>query len=348
MTTPIEIDGALGEGGGQVLRSSLGLSLITQRPFRISSIRAKRRKPGLLRQHLTAVEAATAVGRATRSGAEPGSQELFFEPGPVRAGEYHFAVGTAGSATLVLQTVLPALLLADGPSRIVLEGGTHNPWAPPFDFLERVFLPLLERIGHSVRARLVRSGFYPAGGGRFEVEVTPGAALEPLVLLERGELLGREARALVANLRESIAEAELEVVRADLGWTENEARKVVVQGSKGPGNVLLLEVRFEQLTELFASFGEVQLPAKAVAQRVLKEFRKYQKSSAPVGRYLADQLLVPLATVAGGTFRMVEPTQHTITNAQVVEAFLDTPIELKKNDRQDWLVTIHPWKGNTP
>jgi RNA 3'-terminal phosphate cyclase (ATP) len=348
MTTPIEIDGALGEGGGQVLRSSLGLSLVTGRSFRITSIRAKRRKPGLLRQHLTAVEAATAVGGATRRGAEPGSQELFFEPGPIRAGEYHFAVGTAGSATLVLQTVLPALLRADGPSRIVLEGGTHNPWAPPFDFLERVFLPLLERIGHSVRARLVRPGFYPAGGGRFEVEVTPGAGLEPLVLLERGEPVGREARALVANLHEGIAETELNAVRKHLGWTESETLKVLVEGSNGPGNVLLLEMRFEQLTELFASFGEVQLPAKAVAQRAFKELRKYQKSSAPVGRYLADQLLVPLAIAAGGTFRTVEPTQHTTTNAQVVGAFLDTPIEMTKNDRQDWLVTIHPWKGKTP
>ena len=346
MNTPIEINGALGEGGGQVLRSSLGLSLVTGKSFRITSIRAKRRKPGLLRQHLTAVEAATAVGGATSRGAEPGSQELFFEPGAVRAGEYHFAVGTAGSATLVLQTVLPSLLVADGPSRITLEGGTHNPMAPPFDFLARVFLPLLERMGHCVRAHLVTAGFYPAGGGRFEVEIEPRKEIKPLELMERGALRGREARALIANLHERIAERELEELEKYLGWSPDELRTVVIEGSRGPGNVLFLELRYEHVTELFTSFGEMQLPAKAVAQRALKELRKYQPSAAPVGRYLADQLLVPLAVTGGGTFRMVEPTQHTLTNARVVEAFLGPSIELKKNDRHAWQVTIRAWKGN--
>src|SRR5688500_5627223 len=126
----ITIDGSEGEGGGQILRTSLALSLVTGQPFRIVNIRAGRKKPGLLRQHLTAVQAAIAIGDAVADGAEIGSQELVFRPEGIRAGEYRFAVGTAGSTTLVLQTVLPALMLANGPSRVVLEGGTHNPFAP--------------------------------------------------------------------------------------------------------------------------------------------------------------------------------------------------------------------------
>ena len=163
----ITIDGSAGEGGGQILRSSLALSLVTGQPFRMERIRAKRQKPGLLRQHLTAVEAAKAVGCAEVSGETLGSQTLDFRPGPVTPGNYRFAVGTAGSATLVLQTVLPALLTASDPSTLTLEGGTHNPLAPSFDFLDRCFMPLIHRMGPSVELELKRPGFFPAGGGRF-------------------------------------------------------------------------------------------------------------------------------------------------------------------------------------
>src|SRR5882762_6595662 len=157
----ITIDGSEGEGGGQMLRSSLALSLVTGQPFRIERIRAKRQKPGLLRQHLTAVEAAKAVGCAEVVGASLGSQTIEFRPGPVTPGNYRFAVGTAGSATLVLQTVLPSLLTASGPSTLTLEGGTHNPLAPPFDFLDRSFLPAIRQMGASVELELRNPGFYP-------------------------------------------------------------------------------------------------------------------------------------------------------------------------------------------
>src|SRR6478752_4247267 len=146
MTTNLLINGAQGEGGGQIVRSSLALALVTGKSVTIENIRAGREKPGLMRQHLTAVQAAATVCGGVVKGAEIGSRSLIFEPRPVRAGEYQFSVGTAGSATLVLQTVLPALLIADGPSELVLEGGTHNQWAPPFDFLARVFLPLINRM----------------------------------------------------------------------------------------------------------------------------------------------------------------------------------------------------------
>src|SRR5512138_2046230 len=162
----ITIDGSQGEGGGQILRSALALSLVTGKPFRIENIRARRQKPGLMRQHLTAVNAAVEIGAAHVSGNTVGSSELTFAPTALRSGEYHFVVGTAGSCTLVLQTVLPALIIAEGSSEIRLEGGTHNPAAPPFDFLAGAFLPLLNRMGPDVRAALERPGFYPAGGGR--------------------------------------------------------------------------------------------------------------------------------------------------------------------------------------
>src|SRR5262245_17125561 len=173
----IIIDGSSGEGGGQILRTALALSLVTGTPFRIQKIRAGRPKPGLLRQHLTAVQAAVEVGSASASGAELGSQELSFWPGKVRAGAYRFAIGPAGSACLVVQTVLPPLLLAGGPSSLVVEGGTHNPFAPPWDFLARAFFPLLQRMGARVSTTLERHGFFPAGGGRLRVEIEPGPAL---------------------------------------------------------------------------------------------------------------------------------------------------------------------------
>ena len=178
---PLKIDCSMGEGGGQILRSSLALSLVMGRSIRIEKIRAGRKKPGLLRQHLTAARAAAEIGRAQVRGVELGSEELEFAPGVVVPGEYRFAVGSAGSATLVLQTVLPALLTASGPSQLVLEGGTHNPMAPPFDFLEKAFLPCIRRMGPRVEATLTRPGFYPAGGGAFEVAIEPVERLELVV-----------------------------------------------------------------------------------------------------------------------------------------------------------------------
>src|SRR6185369_8211050 len=176
-TKMIALDGSQGEGGGQILRSALALSLVTGTPFRIDNIRARRARPGLMRQHLTAVEAAAAVGAARTSGAALGSRSLTFAPTTVKAGEHTFSVGTAGSATLVLQTVLPSLLTADRPSSLVLEGGTHNPSSPPFDFLAKAFLPIVAGMGAQVEATLERPGFYPAGGGRFRVTVAPAKAL---------------------------------------------------------------------------------------------------------------------------------------------------------------------------
>jgi RNA 3'-terminal phosphate cyclase (ATP) len=182
----ITLDGSQGEGGGQILRSALALSVITGRPFRISRIRARRPKPGLMRQHLACVEAAARIGSATVEGAALGSQELTFTPGAVVPGAHEFKIASAGSTMLLLQTILPPLLLANAPSEVVLEGGTHNPFAPPFPFIERAFLPLLRRIGFEVEAVLERPGFYPNGGGRCRVLIRPAKELKALRLDAHG------------------------------------------------------------------------------------------------------------------------------------------------------------------
>ncbi|MEP7005226.1 MAG: RNA 3'-terminal phosphate cyclase, partial [Sphingomonas bacterium] len=157
----IIIDGSEGEGGGQIVRNACALSLVTGEPFRITNVRGGRSRPGLMRQHVTAIEAACAIGGGVCEGVGVGSREMSFTPGTVQAGDYHFAVGTAGSTGLVFQTILMPLLLADGPSRVVIEGGTHNVFAPPFEFIDRCFLPIVNRMGPRVTAKLVRHGFYP-------------------------------------------------------------------------------------------------------------------------------------------------------------------------------------------
>ena len=234
----VTLDGSIGEGGGQILRTALGLSLVTGTPFRIERIRAGRSKLGLLRQHLTAVQAATAVGSAAVEGDELNSQSLTFTPSAVKPGDYKFAVGTAGSTTLVLQTILPALMTAAGPSRVVIEGGTHNPAAPPFDFLARVFLPLLARMGPRVEAVLERPGFYPAGGGRIVITIEPAASktLTPLVLDTRGDTVTRRVVAIVANLDPRIGHRELQAARERLGWEDGSAEFEVrmMDQSNGP------------------------------------------------------------------------------------------------------------------
>ncbi|MCP4379248.1 MAG: RNA 3'-terminal phosphate cyclase [bacterium] len=337
----LTIDGSFGEGGGQILRSSLALSIETGRAIRIENIRAGRKKPGLLRQHLTAVNAAMEVCGGNAEGAAMRSEALTFEPGKVKGGEYSFAVGTAGSATLVLQTVLPALMTADEPSHLTLHGGTHNPWAPPVDFIERALVPLLNRMGPEITVKLIRPGFYPAGGGEFVVTIEPVSQLARLDILERGEVIARRATAMVARLSGDIAIRELRKVKQKLGWSEDELHVEARRDSAGPGNVVLLEIESENVTEVFTGFGQVEVPAKAVAGHAVQQVQKYLGAGVPIGPYLTDQLLVPMA-LAGGRFRTTGLTRHARTNIDLIQQFLNVDITTEKLEGKVCEVRVEP------
>jgi RNA 3'-terminal phosphate cyclase (ATP) len=343
----LTIDGSFGEGGGQIVRSSLALALVTGREVVIEHVRAKRKKPGLMRQHLTAVKAAAQIGRAAIEGAEIGSTWLRFAPREVRPGEYHFDVGSAGSTGLVLETILPALLTAGGPSRVVLEGGTHNPLAPPFEFLTHCLLPLVERIGPRVTAVLERPGFYPAGGGRVSVEIQPAERLAGLELLERGPILDQQVRAVVANLPRHIAERECRTIAVESGWDSRYFTVEEARNSRGPGNVVLIALESQYVTEVFAGFGQRGVPAERVAQTAWREAADYERAEVPVGPHLADQLMLPLALAAGlhgarSEFRTMPLTLHSTTHLALVQRFLDLTAEVDTGPDGNCTVRLGP------
>ena len=343
----IQIDGSKGEGGGQVLRSSLALSMVTGQPFRISRIRAKRKRPGLMKQHLTGVQAARIVSQARVTGESLGSTELTFEPGQVTGGEFDIRIGTAGSTSLVLQTILPALLCVETASVIRLEGGTHNPFAPPFDFLDKAYFPVIAKLGPHVESQLSRTGFYPAGGGQVEFRVQPGPLLRSLEVLERGSLVDRRVRALLSHLPGHIGERECRTVLSRLDWPDACQQIVQLDNSYSPGNVLIVEVESESSTEVFTSFGEKGKPAHHVAREAVADVKRYLNSDAPVGEHLADQLMLPLAIGAwqgqgGGRFRTLDLTRHSRTHLDIIRQFLDVRIDVETQAPDNVVVRISP------
>jgi RNA 3'-terminal phosphate cyclase (ATP) len=367
MSEFITIDGSQGEGGGQILRSSLALSMLSGQPFRIEKIRANRDKPGLMRQHLTAVNAAAAICGAQLDGAAIGSRQLTFLPGPVKAGDYTFATGSAGSTTLVLQTVLPPLLLAEAPSALTLEGGTHNIHAPPLDFLQKAFVPVLNQMGPRVELALERAGFYPAGGGRVFATITPAAKLSPIMIGKRGQITRQLARALCAGLPGEIAVRELEVIGKGLKWPPELLQIRQLPPDQGPGNIVMIEIESacgtttgapgppqdhsstmtaaaplppQYICEVFTGFGQRGVRAEAVADDALQQAKRYLAAGAPVGQCLADQLILPFALAGGGSYVTMEPTLHTTTNIEVVQKFLPTKVTCEQVSGEQWKVSF--------
>lgn len=336
----ISIDGSFGEGGGQIIRTSCALSLITGKPFHIYNVRARRAKPGLQRQHLTAVMSAAEIGGARVDGAAVGSGEFTFKPGKITPGDYTFSIGTAGSTTLVLQTVLPPLMIANASSRLTLEGGTHNVHAPPFEFLKKTFLPLVNLTGPHVSIELERYGFYPPGGGRLHVTIEPGDSRNRIDLIEREEILARRARALVVNLPPSIAERELNVIKGMLGWQDSLLQLETSNNAYSPGNVLTVEIESEQLTEVITGIGERGVRAETIAERVVKETEDYLSHNAPVGEHLADQLLIPLALAGGGSYLTGPLSLHTTTNIEIIKKFLSIEIEVAPAGDDMWKIDV--------
>lgn len=335
----IELDGAI--GGGQVLRSGLSLSMVTGQTLQIKNIRAKRSRPGLMRQHLTAVLAAAEVCGAKVQGAELGSQSLLFEPGPIKGGEYRFAIGTAGSCTLVLQTLLPALLRAPTASHVTISGGTHNPLAPPVDFLQRAWLPLLRRMGARVELNLNRHGFVPAGGGEIEVFIQPSQLL-PLQLMQRGKLLEKRATTLNAGLPAQVSAREFKRIRQRLGFTEAQCFPVEIDPQQGPGNVLMLEYVHAHVTEVFSAFGMATVRAETVADAAIDPAMEWQGTDTAVGEHLADQLLLPMALAGGGRFTTPHMSEHLHSNMTVIQRFLPVVIESHVREEGGLLVECRP------
>ncbi len=321
MSSHLNLDGH--HGGGQILRSALSLAMITGRSFELTAIRAQRPKPGLMRQHLAAVKAAATLCDAVVEGAEPGSSALRFVPGTLKKGDFRFAIGSAGSTTLVLQTLLPAMLAApQGSFCIEVSGGTHNPMAPTADFLQHCFLPLLKRMGASVTLELKRYGFHPAGGGQVRLQVEGGQPLRGLVLEERGALLQTRARALVANLASAIGRREIQVLREALPGLEDHCQVITLSDCDGPGNLVELHVTHAHVDELFCSHGAKSRPGEEIAQAVLRPMQSYLRSNAAVGEHLADQLMLPLALAGAGRFTTTQLSAHMASNAEVIETFL--------------------------
>lgn len=338
----IELDGSEGEGGGQVLRTALSLSMATGRSFRIGRVRAGRSNPGLRRQHRTAVRAAAELTDADVEGDDLGSRNVTFRPARApRPGEYRFDTGGAGSATLVLQTLIPPLLHGAGAYRITVEGGTHNPAAPPHEFLERAWLPVLREVGAEVSVELDRAGFFPGGGGRLVARVEPPAPPAPLRLRDRGELLELRARSHIVGLPDHVAQRELSTLQAALE-VRDDRLEAVDHGERraGAANVLVVEVESEAVTEVFTEHGRRGLPAEEVASRASRRVRRYLASGVPVWTHLADQLPVPLALRAGGRYRTREPSSHTRSVLDVVTSFLDADPEVEAVETDTWEISV--------
>jgi RNA 3'-terminal phosphate cyclase (ATP) len=336
----VVIDGSHGEGGGQIIRTSLALSLVTGESFRVEHVRANRERPGLRQQHLTAVNAAAEIGHAQVEGAAVGSTEFTFRPGKVMPGNYTFNIGTAGSATLVLQTMLPPLMIASRPSTLRIEGGTHNVHAPPYDFIERTFIPMVSRIGPQFLIVLGRYGFYPPGGGYFDVMIEPCSTLRRLDVLERGKIIDQRATALVVNLPASMAERELAVIKEKMGWSGEQLYAEVSENAYSRGTAVMVEIESEYVTELCSRVGERGVRAEVIAENAADDALRYLKTEAPVGEHLADQLLVPLSVARGGSFATGPLSLHTQTNIDVIRKFVDVDITARETAHGIWRVDV--------
>lgn len=337
-TEMIFIDGSAGEGGGQILRTALTLSMMTGKPAHVANIRPGRSKPAIQRQHLAAVNAAQSICSARVEGAQVNSREIRFIPGKITGGTYEFSIGSAGSATLVLQTILLPLAFARVSSRISVTGGTHNIWAPTFDFLDLVYLPLVRRMGPSISLRLSKYGFHPVGGGIVDASVDPVTFLKRLDINERGKIRKMKATALVARLPESIGHREIAILRSELG--DDLEANVVGVDSPGPGNVVSVEIISENIAMMITSFGRKGLPAETVARNAAAEVKDYIDSGVPVNTHLADQLILPLSLAGKGSFTTQAPTEHLRTNIEVIKKFLPVTIRIDHEEGRTWRVCL--------
>lgn len=322
----IQIDGSQGEGGGQILRTALSLSMLTGIPFELVNIRAGRKKPGLMRQHLVCVQASQRISNAIVQGAELHSQKLYFQPQQVQAGKYDFQIGSAGSTILVLQTLLPVLMMQNEASQITIHGGTHNPMAPTADFIEHCFLPTIQQIGIQVDFECKQAGFFPIGAGQISVTIHPWVEKQKFSVLNKGKLLEINAFAAALNIQPNIADRELEVLNNKLSLTQR--KRLNFQGIS-QGNTAFVVLNYEHHQQVFSALGEMKKSAEKVAHDLAEDVQSYLAIDAVVDEYLADQLLLPLALGQGGEFTAQVINEHTKTQADIIQKFLDCKIDFE-------------------
>jgi RNA 3'-terminal phosphate cyclase (ATP) len=340
----ITLDASLGEGGGQVLRSSLTLAILTQQTVHLTNIRARRSKPGLQAQHLQAVRAAATICNGSVEGAALGSQELRFQPGKTEAGKYHFEIGTAGAATLVLQTIFLPLSQAAGKSTVIISGGTHVAWSPSYHYLDWLWLPCLRRLGYSAELTLEQVGFYPQGGGRIRAAIQPTGTIHPLNLTERGPLTSINGLSGVGNLDEEIARRQkLQALRQLEPICRDTKIKSEAVKSFGKGTFLALLATFEHSAACFTSLGAPGKRAERVADEAVNELLAFLAAPGAVDPHLADQLLLPL-TLAGGPscFSTSQISQHLLTNAEIIRHFDAAEISIEGKLDESGMIQITP------
>lgn len=353
----IRIDGAQGEGGGQILRTALTLSVYLGQPIEITKIRAGRRKPGLMRQHLACVRAAQQISGAEVQGGSISSQKLVFKPKPASKlkakqgasenghtedeNRYAFSVGSAGSTSLIFQTVFLPLALSDSATEVVFSGGTHNDLAPSYDFLTRSFLPVLEKMGYRVTTEIDSYGFQPVGQGQWRACIEPVEGLVPFECSTRGELLSAGCVALGSQIPEHVNSRELAHLRKRLKWDDAVYQERMVK-SAGSGNVVFAYQQYEHITVMCDAVGAFGVSAERVAGRVVKSVRDYLATAAPVESNLADQLLLPMLLGRGGYFVTTEPSEHLRTNISIIEQICGAMIQLEPIDDDQWRVTVPP------
>lgn len=348
----VVIDGSLGEGGGQVLRTALSLACLTGRRVQVSKVRAGRRNPGLAAQHLTALRSVAALCAGEVEGDSLGSTEVMLEPGrAAHGGEYSFDVagvaegGSAGSVSLLAQALVPPLALANGLSRLTLKGGTHVRWSPSFEYLEQVFLPRLAEIGIRTACHLEAWGFYPAGGGEIALEIEgvgPGASLRPREWIDRGPLARISGSAIASNLPAHIPQRMTDRARSLLAGSG--ARFAVtprrVRGA-GPGAGLFLVAEYEAVAAGFTAHGEPGKPSERLAEEAAEQLLAFDGSTAALDRHLSDQLLLPLALVPGrSAFTTPVVSEHLTTNALIIKQFLGSRIDIRQRTDGSYLVEV--------
>ncbi len=342
----VKIDGSSGEGGGQILRTALALSCVLGRPMEIVNIRKTRSKPGLQPQHLTAVKAAAAISHARVEGAELFSTALHFSPGPVRGGDYFFDVsetrGSAGSSSLVLQTILLPLLLAERPSAVTVVGGTHVPWSPTFHYLKQAFLPMLARLGATIKLGIEQWGWYPVGGGRVALRVVPTRELLPVILVERGMLKRVSGASAVSNLPRDIAVRQRNQAISALSSRGIDGNiEIVSAPSPGKGALLFLFAEFENCAAGFDALGAIGKRAETVADEACRGLFEYLDNPGALDPHLADQLVPYLALAQGPSeFTTSLITQHLLTNIKVVQQFVEVAIQVQGNEGEAGRVKI--------